>query len=152
MAGLRNHCEWKRDAVGRGNCGKDAGRSCCLSSKKHRKALSSASGRRISLIVDERRPPFEDDVVRYYGQYVAVVVAHTVEQARAAAESVKVSYSIQKPMVEEKLLGSPLRRTSRMKRASAETPPESCNQPRSKWMPSTQCRWRRIIRSNCTRL
>ena len=61
-----------------------------------------------SLIVDERRPPFEDDVVRYYGQYVAVVVAQTVEQARAAAESVKVSYSIQKPMVEEKLLGSPL--------------------------------------------
>ena len=47
-------------------------------------------------------------VVRYYGQYVAVVVAHTVEQARAAAEAVKVSYSIQKPMVEDKLLGSPL--------------------------------------------
>jgi xanthine dehydrogenase YagR molybdenum-binding subunit len=28
-------------------------------------------------IVDERRPPFEDDVVRYYGQYVAAVVALT---------------------------------------------------------------------------
>src|SRR5436305_385308 len=23
-------------------------------------------------IVDERRPPFEDDVVRYYGQYIAL--------------------------------------------------------------------------------
>jgi xanthine dehydrogenase YagR molybdenum-binding subunit len=61
-----------------------------------------------SLIVDERRPPFEDDVVRYYGQYVAVVVAQTVEQARAAAESVKVSYIRQKPVMDEKLLGSRL--------------------------------------------
>ncbi len=45
-----------------------------------------------SLIVDERRPPLEDNTVRYYGQYVAVAVARTVEQARAAAEAVKVSY------------------------------------------------------------
>ncbi|MBB6144682.1 xanthine dehydrogenase YagR molybdenum-binding subunit [Silvibacterium bohemicum] len=61
-----------------------------------------------SLILDEKRPPLEDDVVRYYGQYVAVVVAQTVEQARAAAESVRVTYSRQKPDVSEKLLGSPL--------------------------------------------
>lgn len=59
-----------------------------------------------SLIIDEKRPPFEDDVIRYYGQYVAVVVAQTVEQARAAAESVKVAYNRQKPDVSEKLLGS----------------------------------------------
>ena len=65
-----------------------------------------ASG--FSLIVDERRPPLEDDVIRYYGQYVAVVVAQTVEQARAAAESVKVSYSRQKPAMDNKLLGTPL--------------------------------------------
>jgi len=51
------------------------------------------------LILDERRPPFEDDIVRYYGQYVAVVVAQTVEQARAAAEQVKVSYRSQTPRV-----------------------------------------------------
>jgi xanthine dehydrogenase YagR molybdenum-binding subunit len=61
-----------------------------------------------SLIVDEKRPPFEDDAVRYYGQYVAVVVAQTVEQARAAAESIKVSYSRQKPAVDDNLIGSPL--------------------------------------------
>ena len=61
-----------------------------------------------SLIVDERRPPLEDDIIRYYGQYVAVVVAQTVEQARAAAESVKVSYSRQKPAMDNKLLGTPL--------------------------------------------
>src|ERR1700684_2590133 len=35
-------------------------------------------------ILDEKRPPFEDDVVRYYGQYVAAVVALTFEQATAA--------------------------------------------------------------------
>ena len=43
-------------------------------------------------IVDERRPPLEDDVIRYYGQYVALVVADTFEQATAAADKVKVSY------------------------------------------------------------
>ncbi len=43
-------------------------------------------------IVDEKRPPFEDDVVRYYGQYVAAVVALTFEQATAAARAVKVTY------------------------------------------------------------
>jgi xanthine dehydrogenase YagR molybdenum-binding subunit len=43
-------------------------------------------------IVDEKRPPFEDDVVRYYGQYVAAVVARTYEQAVAAANAVKVTY------------------------------------------------------------
>ena len=26
-------------------------------------------------MIDETRPPFEDEVIRYYGQYVAVVVA-----------------------------------------------------------------------------
>jgi xanthine dehydrogenase YagR molybdenum-binding subunit len=43
-------------------------------------------------ILDEKRPPFEDEVVRYYGQYVAAVVALTFEQATAAARAVVVSY------------------------------------------------------------
>jgi xanthine dehydrogenase YagR molybdenum-binding subunit len=47
-------------------------------------------------ILDERRPPFEDDTIRYYGQYVAAVVAVTYEQAIAAANAVKVSYNIEK--------------------------------------------------------
>jgi xanthine dehydrogenase YagR molybdenum-binding subunit len=42
--------------------------------------------------VDEARPPFEDDVIRYYGQYVALVIADTFEAASAAAAAVKVSY------------------------------------------------------------
>src|SRR5277367_5696521 len=61
-----------------------------------------------TLIIDEKRPPFEDDVIRYYGQYVAVVVANTVEQARAAAESVKVTYNREKPDADSKMIGSPL--------------------------------------------
>ncbi len=52
--------------------------------------VAPASG--FSGIVDERRPPFEDDTVRYYGQYVAAVVALTLEQAVAAADAVKVMY------------------------------------------------------------
>lgn len=50
-------------------------------------------GAGLSLLMDERRPPLEDTTVRYYGQYVAVAVAQTMEQARAAAEAVKVTYS-----------------------------------------------------------
>jgi len=43
-------------------------------------------------ILDEKRRPFEDDIIRYYGQYVAAVVALTFEQAVAAANAVKVTY------------------------------------------------------------
>ena len=43
--------------------------------------------------LDERRPPFEDDVVRYWGQFVAVAVARTFEQATAAAHAVRVTYA-----------------------------------------------------------
>ncbi|WP_052201046.1 xanthine dehydrogenase family protein molybdopterin-binding subunit [Terriglobus sp. TAA 43] len=61
-----------------------------------------------SMIVDERRPPLEDKVVRYYGQYVAVAVAQTVEQARAAAEAVKIRYNPTSLSIEDKLLGTAL--------------------------------------------
>lgn len=47
--------------------------------------------------VDEARPAFEDENIYYTGQYVAVVVAETMEQARAAARAVKVTYSAEKP-------------------------------------------------------
>src|ERR1700739_4744447 len=40
----------------------------------------------------EVRSAFEDEVVRHWGQYVAVVVAETLEQATAAAAAVKVEY------------------------------------------------------------
>ena len=54
-------------------------------------------------ICEERRPPFEDDVVRYYGQYVALVVADTFETAKAAADAVRVTYDKEKPNVETEL-------------------------------------------------
>ncbi|WP_455922910.1 xanthine dehydrogenase family protein molybdopterin-binding subunit [Pseudomonas putida] len=41
---------------------------------------------------DEHRLPFEDDVVYYPGQFVALVVAESFEQARAAAYRVKLDY------------------------------------------------------------
>ncbi|MBX6359082.1 MAG: xanthine dehydrogenase family protein molybdopterin-binding subunit [Acidobacterium ailaaui] len=47
----------------------------------------------------EARPPFEDDRVYYYGQFVAVVVANTLEQAQDAAARVRVSYVEEKPLV-----------------------------------------------------
>lgn len=53
--------------------------------------------------LDERRPAFEDDIIRYFGQYVAVVVAETFEQAKAAADEVKVTYDEQKPNVDRHL-------------------------------------------------
>ena len=41
----------------------------------------------------ETRPPFEDDKIYYWGQYIALVVAATVEQGRAAANAVRVAVS-----------------------------------------------------------
>ncbi|HEX3704914.1 MAG TPA: xanthine dehydrogenase family protein molybdopterin-binding subunit, partial [Vicinamibacterales bacterium] len=48
----------------------------------------------------EARVVFEDDRVHYSGQYVAIVVAETLEQARYAADRVKVSYTVEDPIVE----------------------------------------------------
>lgn len=70
-----------------------------------------------SMIQDERRPPLEDAEVRYYGQYVGVAVAKTVEQARAAAEAVRVSYKQTPLNINGTLLGTPLS-TPSMRRGS----------------------------------
>src|SRR5258708_5849931 len=56
-----------------------------------------------SVIIDESRPPFEDDTIRYYGQYVTVVVADSFEEAQAAADAIKVTYQEQPPDVRSKL-------------------------------------------------
>ncbi len=53
----------------------------------------------LGMKTDELRPPFEDDTIRYYGQYVAVALAETIEQATAAADAVKVKYAPGKPNV-----------------------------------------------------
>lgn len=49
--------------------------------------------------IDETRPPFEDETIYYSGQYVAVVIAETIEQARAGARAVKVDYEAETPNV-----------------------------------------------------
>src|SRR5262249_13129743 len=54
-------------------------------------------------ICEERRPPFEDDVVRYYGQYVALAVADTFETAKAAADAVRATYAKGRPNVQTDL-------------------------------------------------
>src|SRR5207248_4777450 len=67
------------------------------------KISRSTQGQGFEGITDERRPPFEDDVVRYYGQYVALAVADTFETAKAAADAVRVTYAREKPNVETEL-------------------------------------------------
>src|SRR6476646_7951997 len=52
------------------------------------KIFRSVLGPGFEGICEERRPPFEDDVVRYYGQYIALAVADTFEAAKAAADAV----------------------------------------------------------------
>jgi len=65
----------------------------------------------------ESRPPFEDDTVYYYGQFVALVVANTFEQANSAAAAVKVEYATDKPAVvlddEDRAPGDPKQHYSR---------------------------------------
>src|SRR3954471_20326278 len=67
------------------------------------KIFRSVPGQGFEGISDERRPPFEDDVVRYYGQYVALAVADTFEAAKAAADAVRVTYAKGKANVETDL-------------------------------------------------
>jgi xanthine dehydrogenase YagR molybdenum-binding subunit len=55
-------------------------------------------------IVDERRPPFDDDLILYYGQYVACAVADSFENAKAAADAVRATYDRQKPNVDTNLV------------------------------------------------
>ena len=45
----------------------------------------------------ESRPPLADDAVHYYGQFVALVVADTLEQAQDAASQVRVEYTAESP-------------------------------------------------------
>ena len=50
-------------------------------------------------IRNEERFPLNDAEVHYAGQYVALVVAETIEQARHAASLVRVSYAPEEPLL-----------------------------------------------------
>src|SRR5438067_2450034 len=67
------------------------------------KISRSVLGKGMEGICIERRPPFEDDVVRYYGQYIALAVADTFEAAKGAADAVRATYAREKPNVETDL-------------------------------------------------
>jgi xanthine dehydrogenase YagR molybdenum-binding subunit len=67
------------------------------------KIFRTAPDNDFTAYMDEHRPAFEDDEIRYYGQYVALAVADTFEQAMAAADAVRVNYKSDKPNVEKDL-------------------------------------------------
>ncbi len=67
------------------------------------KIFRAPKGEDLVSMTDERRPPLEDDVVRYYGQYVALAVADTFEAAKAAADAVRVTYAPERPNVDTEL-------------------------------------------------
>src|SRR5256714_11979726 len=67
------------------------------------KIFRSVQGTGFEGITEEGRPPFEDDMVRYCGQYVALAVADTFEAAKAAADAVRVTYAKEKPNVDTDL-------------------------------------------------
>lgn len=53
---------------------------------------------RAMCIVDEHRAPLSDDTVTYYGQYVALVVARTLESATEGAALLRVTYAPEAPL------------------------------------------------------
>jgi xanthine dehydrogenase YagR molybdenum-binding subunit len=54
-------------------------------------------------VSSEVRATFEDEVVRHWGQYIAVVIAETFEQATAAAAAIHVEYEPQAANLRESL-------------------------------------------------
>ncbi|MDB6039606.1 MAG: oxidoreductase [Verrucomicrobiales bacterium] len=83
--------------------GKMPGVQAILHRENIGKIFRSVLGQGFDGICEERRPPFEDDVIRYYGQYIALAVADTFENAKAAADAVRVGYTREKPNVETDL-------------------------------------------------
>ncbi len=73
-------------------------------------------------MIDEQRMPFEDDIIRYYGQYVALAVAETFEQAKAAADAVKVRYQTEPHEVDEKLAPEKLDGVTKANAQESEDP------------------------------
>lgn len=51
-------------------------------------------------LIGETILPLQDNKVSYFGQYIGLVIAETYEQARTAAEMVKVTYAKQTPAID----------------------------------------------------
>src|SRR5260370_27477344 len=61
------------------------------------KIFRSTFGPGFEGVCEEQRPQFQDDVVRYYGQYIALPEADTVQTAKPAARAVRAAYRTEKP-------------------------------------------------------
>ncbi|MGI9036710.1 MAG: xanthine dehydrogenase family protein molybdopterin-binding subunit [Pyrinomonadaceae bacterium] len=64
------------------------------------KPIDAPEARRTGGQLGEQLLPLQDNKVNYFGQYIALVVAETYEQARTAAEMVKVSYAQETPAID----------------------------------------------------
>lgn len=71
----------------------------------------------------ESRPPFEDENIYYYGQYVALVIADTFEQAQDAAARVRVKYETKRPVV--RLQDAPAQQETSAAHAPGQAEPDS---------------------------
>ena len=70
--------------------------------------------------MSESRPPFEDNNIHYWGQYVAVAVAETLEQATAAANAIRVEYEAESPAVDTDLGDFPEKMRTTSKRGDPD--------------------------------
>lgn len=70
--------------------------------------------------LNEERQPFEDEVVSYWGQYVALAVAKTLQQAQAAAAAVRVTYDAKKPNVSTDLDDADVQTRTQSKRGDVQ--------------------------------
>lgn len=68
----------------------------------------------------EVRAAFEDDVVRHWGQHIAVVIAETLEQATAAAAAIQADYEPQTADLRTALIDDPAPRKTGSKRGDAD--------------------------------
>lgn len=82
-----------------------------------KEAQGSKGETRMEGIRIEERNPLSDNQVYYGGQYVALVIAETVEQARHAASLVRVNYSPNEPLL---FLESAMDRAKEKKRQDEE--------------------------------
>ena len=64
------------------------------------KELNPGELRKNGGMLGEQLVPLQDNKVNYYGQYIGLVIAQTYEQARTAAELVKVSYTKETPAID----------------------------------------------------
>jgi xanthine dehydrogenase YagR molybdenum-binding subunit len=70
-----------------------------LNAPKPKNAQAGHERNQGSGIRNEERLPLSDDVVGYAGQYIALVVAKTLEQARQAASLVRATYAPEDPLL-----------------------------------------------------